>query len=74
MEAIIKELQNRHLISNKNTADEALSCIVNAYKENKMVEYLDGLTTTGYYLLDGNMKVVGNLQNISNEFDKEKVK
>ncbi len=39
-----------------------------------MVEYLDGLATAGYYLLNGNVKVVGNLQNIPNEFDTEKIK
>lgn len=73
-DSIIKELENRHLILNKKTADEALSCIINAHKEKKIVEHLDGLTTAGYYLLNGNVKVVGNLQNISNEFDHEKIK
>ncbi len=73
-ESIIKELDNKHRILNKRRADEALSCIINAYRENGLVEYLDGLTTSGYYLLDNNIKTVGSLQNISNEFDKDRVK
>jgi Bifunctional DNA primase/polymerase, N-terminal len=73
-EAIIKELDNRHLVLNKKTADEALSCIINAFKENKLVETLDGVTTGGYYLLKGKLKVVEITQSITSEFDEEKVK
>lgn len=50
---ILKELENRHLLLNSGLiAFDALSCIVNAYKEKKvMIEYLDGITTEGYYLI-----------------------
>ncbi|HEY6535992.1 MAG TPA: bifunctional DNA primase/polymerase, partial [Candidatus Nitrosocosmicus sp.] len=69
-ELIIRELGNKYLVINKRRADEALSCIINAYRENGIVEYLDGLTTGGYYLINNNIKTVGSLQNISNDFDK----
>ncbi len=71
---IIKELENRYLILNKKNADEALSCIINAYKGNNMVDYLDGLTTGGYYLFNNNIKLVGNLQNITNDINKDDIK
>ena len=56
---IVKDLENKHLILNYKNKTEALSCIINAYKEKNLVEVLDGITTEGYYLLDGKIKVVG---------------
>ncbi len=71
---IIKDLENKHLIINSKTANDALSCIINAHKESKREEYVDGLTTNGYYLLNGKIKVIGATQNISAELDAKKVK
>jgi hypothetical protein len=74
VEMIVKDLENKHLVLNSKNKTEALSCIINAYKEKNLVEVLDGITTEGYYLLDGKIKVVGSVQSITSDLDVEKGK
>ena len=73
IEIMLKELENKYLIINKKNARDALSCIINAFKERKMVETRDGITTDGYYLLNNEIKVVNPTQNLNVELDKDKV-
>jgi hypothetical protein len=58
MEMFIKGLDNKHLVINQKKASEALACIINAHKENKMVENVDGITTDGFYLLGDKIKSI----------------
>ena len=63
VEMIIRDLENRHLIINKRKASEALSCIINAHKENNEIENVDGITTDGFYLLGDKIKSINITQN-----------
>jgi hypothetical protein len=74
VEMIVKDLENKHLILNVKNKTEALSCIINAYKEKNLVEELDGITTEGYYLIDGKIRVIGSVQSITSELDIDKGK
>ena len=70
---LIRDLDNKHLILNTKKANEALSCIINAYKEKGMVEYSDDITTGGYYLLKGKLNTVNSTQTMGEELNKEQV-
>jgi hypothetical protein len=61
------------LVLNTQKANEALSCIINAYKEKGMVEYSDDMTTGGYYLLKGKLNTVNSTQMMGPELNKEQV-
>jgi len=70
---LIQCLDNKHLIINTTKANEALSCIINAYKENEMVEYSDDITTGGYYLINGKLNTVNTTQSMGAELSKKQV-
>ena len=70
---LIQDLDNKHLIVNTKKATEAMSCIINAYKEKGMVEYSDDITTGGYYLLKGNLNTVNSTQRMGAELNKNEV-
>ncbi len=72
-EMILKELENRHLVINRRNAKDALSCIINAFKERKLVETHDDIITPGYYFLGGNLKMVKPTQKLDSQPDKNKV-
>jgi hypothetical protein len=72
-EMILKELDNRHLVINRRIAKDALSCIINAFKERKLVEICDDIVTPGYYFLNSKLIMVKTTQKTDSVLDKDKV-
>lgn len=76
VDAVVNELENKHLIIEKPKANESLSCIINAHKEFGLVKYIDGITTPGIYLLKDKIEAIDHPLMIRSfsELDKEKLK
>ena len=71
---VLKILENDGYILNKSKAHDAFNSIVSAMKENKgLVEYIEDVTTSGYYLVKDSIvkKDITQRKNVSKE-DAEK--
>jgi hypothetical protein len=64
---LLKTLENKGYILNRNKAADAFNSVVSAMKERGegLVEYITDVTTTGYYFIDG--KLV--MKNVSQSFE-----
>jgi len=69
---LLKALESKGYILNRNKAADAFNSVVSAMKErdNKLVEYITDVTTSGYYLIDGKI-VTKNISQSNNEISKE---
>jgi hypothetical protein len=65
---IIKELENKGHILNKLKASDALNSIISAIKDKGLVEIINDVTTSGYYLI--NNYIVG--KNVTQNVDVRK--
>lgn len=68
---IIKLLENKGHILNKYKACDALNSIISAFKQRKLIEYVSGVTTPGYYIVNDNF--LANETSQSREISKEEV-
>lgn len=49
---IIKALENKGHILNKNKSNDALNSIISAFNDNYLIEYKEDVTTPGYYCIE----------------------
>lgn len=71
---LLKILEIKGYVLNRNKAADAFNSVVSAMreKENDMVEYVNDVTTLGYYLVDGKLVAKSITQNME-EIKKEEV-
>jgi hypothetical protein len=69
---LLKALEGKGYILNRNKAADAFNSVVSAMKEkgNELVEYITDVTTSGYYLLDDKL-VVKNISQSNDAISKE---
>ncbi|MGD9673728.1 MAG: hypothetical protein AB7U98_09645 [Candidatus Nitrosocosmicus sp.] len=69
---LLKALENKGYILNRNKAADAFNSVVSAMREKgeELVEYITDVTTFGYYLLDGKL-VMKNISQSNNAISKK---